>query len=40
MDLIKWNSIKDIIGTGGEVKFIDVRRIYFPYHFYRVKVVE
>ena len=40
MDLIKWNSLGDIIGTGGEVKFIDARRIYFPYHFYRVKVVE
>ena len=40
MDLIKWNSLGDIIGTGGEVTFIDVRRIYFPYHFYRVKVVE
>ena len=40
MDLIKWNSLGDIIGTGGEVKFIDARRIYFPYHFYRVKVIE
>jgi len=40
MDLIKWNSLRDILGTGSEVKFIDVRRIYFPYHFYRVKVVD
>ena len=40
MDLKKWNNIKEVKGTGNEVKFIDVRRIYFPQHFYRVKVAE
>ena len=40
MDLKKWNNLKEIKGTGDEVKFVDVRRIYFPQHFYRVKVVE
>ncbi|MEO1862673.1 MAG: ankyrin repeat domain-containing protein [Verrucomicrobiia bacterium] len=40
MDLKKWNNLKEIKGTGNEVKFIDVRRIYFPQHFYRVKVAE
>ena len=40
MDLKKWNNIREIKGTGNEVKFIDVRRIYFPQHFYRVNVIE
>ena len=40
MDLKKWNNLKEVKGTGNEVKFIDVRRIYFPQHFYRVKVAE
>lgn len=40
MDLKKWNKLKEIKGTGDEVKFVDVRRIYFPQHFYRVKVVD
>jgi hypothetical protein len=39
-DLKKWNNLKEVKGTGNEVKFIDVRRIYFPQHFYRVKVAE
>ncbi|MDB4713097.1 ankyrin repeat domain-containing protein [bacterium] len=39
-DLKKWNNLKDIKGTGNEVKFIDMRRIYFPRHFYRVVVVD
>ena len=40
MDLKKWNNLKEVKGTGNEVKFIDVRRIYFPQHFYRVKAAE
>ena len=40
MDLKKWNNLREVKGTGNEVKFVDVRRIYFPQHFYRVKVVE
>ena len=39
-DLKKWNNIREIKGTGNEVKFTDMRKIYFPQHFYRVKVVE
>jgi hypothetical protein len=40
MDLKKWNNLKEIKGTWNEVKFIVLRRIYFPQHFYRVKVAE
>jgi len=40
MDLKKWNKLREIKGTGNEAKFIDVRRIYFPQHFYRVVVVD
>ena len=40
MDLKKWNKLREIKGTGNEAKFIDVRRIYFPQHFYRVLVVD
>ena len=40
MDLKKWTNLREIEGTGNEMKFIDVRRVYFPQHFYRVKVVE
>ncbi|MDA7520741.1 ankyrin repeat domain-containing protein, partial [bacterium] len=39
-DLKKWNNIREIKGTGNDVKFTDMRKIYFPQHFYRVKVVE
>jgi uncharacterized protein len=38
IDLKKWNNLREIKGTGNEVKFIDVRRIYFPQHFYRVVI--
>jgi ankyrin repeat protein len=34
----KWNKLREIKGTGSEVKFIDMRRIYFQKHFYRVVV--
>ena len=37
-DLKNWNKLREINGTGNEAKFIDVRRIYFPQHFYRVVV--
>jgi ankyrin repeat protein len=37
-DLKKWNKLREIKGNGNEVKFVDVRRIYFPQHFYRVVV--
>ena len=40
MDLKKWNKLREIKGTGNEAKFIDMRRIYFPQHFYRVVVVD
>jgi hypothetical protein len=40
MDLKKWNKIREIKGTGNEAKFIDMRRIYFPQHFYRLMVVD
>ena len=36
----KWNKLREIKGTGSEVKFIDMRRIYFQKHFYRVMVVD
>jgi ankyrin repeat protein len=38
MDLERWNNLREIKGTGNEAKFIDVRRIYFPQHFYRVVI--
>jgi ankyrin repeat protein len=38
IDLKKWNNLREIKGTGNEVKFIDVRRIYFSQHFYRVVI--
>jgi ankyrin repeat protein len=34
----KWDKLREIEGTGDEVRFVDVRRIYFPKHFYRVVV--
>ena len=37
-DLKKWNKLREIKGTGNEAKFIDVRKIYFQQHFYRVVV--
>ena len=40
MDFKKWNNLREVKGTGNEVKFVDVRRIYFPQHFYRVVVVD
>ena len=40
IDLKKWNKLREINGTGNEAKFIDMRRIYFPQHFYRVVVVD
>ena len=40
MDLKKWNKLREIKGTGNEAKFIDMRRIYLPQHFYRVVVVD
>ena len=40
IDLKKSNKLREINGTGNEAKFIDVRRIYFPQHFYRVVVVD
>ena len=38
IDPKNWNKLREINGTGNEAKFIDVRRIYFPQHFYRVVV--
>ena len=40
IDLKKWNKLREINGTGNEAKFIDMRRIYFQQHFYRVVVVD
>jgi len=37
-DLKKWNKLREIKGTGNEAKFIDVRKIYFQQHFYRVVI--
>ena len=37
-DLKKWNKLREIKGTGNEAKFIDMRKIYFQQHFYRVVV--
>jgi hypothetical protein len=36
----KWSKLREFKGTGSEVKFIDMRRIYFQKHFYRLKVFE
>tara|TARA_B100001741_G_C16405489_1_gene529036 strand:- start:118 stop:444 length:327 start_codon:yes stop_codon:yes gene_type:complete len=34
----KWNKLREIKGTGSKVEFIDMRRVYFQKHFYRVVV--
>ena len=39
-DLLKWNKVKTIRGTGSEVKFTDTRKALFEMQYYRVKVVE
>ena len=38
INLNKLRKLREIKGTGSEVKFIDMRRIYFQEHFYRVVV--
>ena len=38
-DLLKWNKVKMIRGTGSEVKFTDTRKAIFEMQFYRVKLV-
>jgi ankyrin repeat protein len=37
-NLKKWNKLREIKGTGKEERFIDMRKIYFQEHFYRVVV--
>ena len=37
-NLKKWNKLREIKGTGREERFIDMRKIYFQEHFYRVVV--
>jgi hypothetical protein len=39
-DLLKWNKVETIRGTGSEVKFTDIRKALFERQYYRVKVVE
>ena len=38
LNLSKWNPVREFQGTGETVKFIEVRRIYFPQQYYRVRV--
>ena len=39
-DLLKWNKVETISGTGSEVKFTDIRKALFERQYYRVKVVD
>ena len=39
-DLLKWNKVETINGTGSEVKFTDIRKALFERQYYRVKVVD
>ena len=39
-DLMKWNMVQTIEGTGGEVEFTDLREALFKRQYYRVKVIE
>ena len=37
-DLMKWNMVQTIEGTGGEVEFTDLREALFKRQYYRIKV--
>jgi len=37
-DLVKWNMVQTIEGTGGEVEFTDLREALFNRQYYRVRV--
>lgn len=37
-DLLKWNKVETIRGTGSEVKFTDTREAVFEMQYYRVKL--
>jgi ankyrin repeat protein len=39
-DLLKWNKVETIRGTGSKVKFTDTRKALFERQYYRVKVVD
>ena len=39
-DLLKWNQLREIKGTGEVFKFVDFRKAYYLQQFYRVRVVE
>ena len=39
-DLLKWNKVETISGTGSEVKFTDTRKALFEMQYYRVKLVD
>jgi hypothetical protein len=39
-DLLQWNKIETINGTGSSVQFIDTRNEVFQYQYYRVRMAE
>jgi hypothetical protein len=39
-DLLQWNRIETINGTGSSVQFIDTRNEVFQYQYYRVRMAE
>ena len=39
-DLKNWSKVEEVKGTGGEVKFTDLREAIFQKQYYRVKLVE
>ena len=39
-DLLQWNKIETINGTGSSVQFTDTRNEVFQYQYYRVRMAE
>jgi hypothetical protein len=39
-DLLQWNRIETINGTGSSVQFTDTRNEVFQYQYYRVRMAE
>ncbi len=38
LDFDKWNTVETIEGTGQTVKFVELREIYYPQQYYRVRL--
>ncbi|HIF79639.1 MAG TPA: hypothetical protein EYQ05_03545, partial [Gammaproteobacteria bacterium] len=38
LDFDKWNTVETLDGTGQTVKFVELREIYYPQQYYRVRL--